>query len=588
MNESLFQDRIDTFENQEKQLKYKSFQLSIFRIIIFLIGSIITYLLFPSFWAICPLILFVVLFIIIIQQHNKVKTKKLYFKTLGQVNKDELNRTQFTFDYLETGEEFKDNKHPYSGDLDLFGKKSLFQLINRTGTFIGKKELASWLQNHHSSNEILSMQKAIEEMEAEIDWRQDFETYGKMYPTEQGEIQALRKWVQEEPIQINKWTNITKYILPILTVVSIVLAIVSAISYIIPITFIFINFSLLAQYRKKIEEIRHTAPNQVKALKTYLYIFQMIEEKKLNNELLKEWQNDLFEQKASNNIQKLFNYFHSLDISSSPVWAIIGNGVFMWDIHYFVLLNKWKKRNAPFVDNWLNCLAKFDMINSLAGYNYINDNATVPTLNNEIQGIKAKNIKHPLLKDCKKNPTSIYGIGKVHIITGSNMSGKSTYLRTVGTNLLLAQLGLKVSAESFEFSNLRIFSSMRTQDSLQENTSAFYAELLRLKQLIELTKEHQNVFFLLDEILKGTNSKDRYKGAKGLIKQLSKLNAIGFISTHDLALSELIQISPKIENYSFNSTIEDKEIIFDYQLTEGVCNSFNASQLMKNIGIELD
>ena len=186
------------------------------------------------------------------------------------------------------------------------------------------------------------------------------------------------------------------------------------------------------------------------------------------------------------------------------------------------------------------------------------------------------------------NDFSLIGKGSIVVLTGSNMSGKSTFLRTIGTNAVLALMGSPVCAQELVISPYRIFTSMRTTDSLEENTSSFYAELKRLKQLIQLVEQTQPVLFLLDEVLKGTNSRDRHQGAAALIKQLSQKTAAGLVSTHDLALGALSDQMSQVQNFSFNSHMENGRLVFDYQLREGLCKSFNASQLMIQMGIELD
>src|SRR5690606_31371401 len=201
-----------------------------------------------------------------------------------------------------------------------------------------------------------------------------------------------------------------------------------------------------------------------------------------------------------------------------------------------------------------------------------------------------KNLGHPLLKEQHRidNDFSFNGKGSIIILTGSNMSGKSTFLRTLGTNAVLALMGGVVCAEDLKIGLVRVFTSMRTVDSLEESVSSFYAELQRLKQLLESGDENQRTFFMLDEILKGTNSYDRHKGAASLVKQLHKLNVLGIVSTHDIELGNMSEKLPSINNYSFTSVVEKDEIIFDYKLHPGICQSFNASKLMERMGIEIE
>jgi len=228
---------------------------------------------------------------------------------------------------------------------------------------------------------------------------------------------------------------------------------------------------------------------------------------------------------------------------------------------------------------------------SLAGFSYSNPHYVYPSIEDEKAYIKVRSLGHPLILNQERitNDLDLEKPGSIALVTGSNMSGKSTFLRTVGVNIVLGLCGAPVCAESAEISHVQLFTGMRTEDNLEEHVSSFYAELQRIQSLLKMVdQEETTILFMLDEILKGTNSKDRHKGAAALIRQLSKTNSFGFVSTHDLELGDLQQELSGVKNYSFNSRIEGDEIIFDYTLEEGLCRSFNASKLMEKIGINMD
>ncbi len=596
MNTALFKNRIEVFQNKSTKLKKLSRQFSIYRLLLFLMGIGVTYLLYLSFSILIAAIfgsICILIFIWLIKHHEVIKNHQKQYEILVKINENEINRSEYQLDMLDTGSEFLEQNHPYINDLDVFGENSLFQLINRTGTFIGKTQLANWLKKHHSITETVSFQTAIEELAPQLAWRQRFEAYGKNLEDNNYGLDQLEGWLRDKDDTVfDRRFIILTYSMPILTILSIVVRIENLVPTIIPILFITLNFFLLFRKRKYIFQLKANTSNNVSRLNSYLKLFKYIEKQKFKSPLLQNLQKDLIQKNisASKAITTFFKCLNSLDMSNNPVWAFIGNGVLLWDLRQAILLYFWKKDYSESIKIWLDTLSKIDALSSFAGFNYLHNSWTLPILNNKVYGIQATHVGHPLLppKQRVSNPVLLNEKGVIHVITGSNMSGKSTYLRTVGINLLLAQLGLRVCAKSFECSSMRIFSSMRTHDSLKQNTSAFYAELLRLKDLIELVKKDGKTIFLLDEVLKGTNSKDRYQGAKSLINQLSKLNGIGFVSTHDLELSKLAETTQKIKNFSFNSEIKGSEIIFDYQLTEGICSSFNASQLMRNIGIDID
>jgi DNA mismatch repair ATPase MutS len=250
--------------------------------------------------------------------------------------------------------------------------------------------------------------------------------------------------------------------------------------------------------------------------------------------------------------------------------------------------NNWKKLFGQEAGAWFESIHRFETLNSLAGFSFANPNFTYPEMKEGSYTIDGKNIGHPLVPDHKRvcNDFLLQGKGNIVVVTGSNMSGKSTFLRTIGINSVLCKIGAPVCATEMKSSGFKIFTSMRTHDNLEENISSFYAELKRIGFLLNYISDGSPVLFLLDEILKGTNSVDRHKGAEALIMQLSQLNSFGLVSTHDLELGKLDD-SNLIKNYSFNSQIQGDEILFDYKLQKGLCYSFNASKLMESIGIKI-
>lgn len=238
---------------------------------------------------------------------------------------------------------------------------------------------------------------------------------------------------------------------------------------------------------------------------------------------------------------------------------------------------------------WVSAVSEFEVLSSLAGFSYANPSYTFPEIKSEPYTIHFEQVGHPLisLESRVCNHFHLAGKGEIAVITGSNMAGKSTFLRTIGVNMVLALMGAPCCASSGQVSHMQLFTSMRTQDNLEEGASSFYAELRKIEQLLKMIESGQAIFFMLDEMFKGTNSKDRYKGGVSLIKQLSELNAFGIISTHDLELAKLAANHMMVANYSFNSEIKAGEMTFNYTLTQGICSDFNASALMKRSGIKI-
>ncbi|GAB3827549.1 hypothetical protein GCM10028895_39940 [Pontibacter rugosus] len=271
--------------------------------------------------------------------------------------------------------------------------------------------------------------------------------------------------------------------------------------------------------------------------------------------------------------------------------AFFLNTILMWDFVWMYRLERWKAQHLEKLEHTLEVLAELEALASMAAFQHAHPHYAVPQLSEQPFLYKASALAHPLIFSVSPVANDFYmqGTGHAIVITGSNMSGKTTFLRTVGINMVLSLMGAPACATSMELAPAQVYTAMRTSDNLAENTSSFYAELKRLRVLLEMTEVGQPVFYLLDEILKGTNSRDRHLGAMSLIRQLHKRNAAGLISTHDLELGAMEQeLNGSVENYSFNSDIIGDEIRFDYKLTPGICRSFNASKLMQLMGIAIE
>lgn len=306
------------------------------------------------------------------------------------------------------------------------------------------------------------------------------------------------------------------------------------------------------------------------------------------------------EKSASEAIGQLGRLTEGLNYRRNPYFFLFFGVATLWDIHYLLRLENWRKTYGPSLSYWFEALGELEALNSLAGFAYAHPTYTIPDIVDDQFVLEMTSAAHPLLaqNNSVANSLVLRGSGRTILITGSNMSGKSTFLRTVGTNVVLALAGAVVRAERFTCSPVQVFTSMRTHDSLEESTSSFYAELKRLQTLIGLTGSNPAkassgtkelpVLYFLDEILKGTNSADRHRGAEALIRQLHRTTASGFVSTHDLELGQLTDADGFVRNYHFQSDLNNGELVFDYKLRDGICKSFNASQLMRAIGIEMD
>ena len=295
--------------------------------------------------------------------------------------------------------------------------------------------------------------------------------------------------------------------------------------------------------------------------------------------------------KASIEIKQLKSILDKFDLRLNIVGPLFLNSFSLWDVRQMISLNEWKRKNKKLVPQFFKTIAEVEVLNSLAAIHFNHPDWCLPQFTNEHFFFESKDLGHPLIPQNQRidNDFTVENKTLISLVTGSNMAGKSTLLRSIGANMVLAQMGGPVCAKSFIVSPVRLMTSMRISDNLAENTSTFYAELKKLKTIIEAVDRHEKVFVLLDEILRGTNSHDRHRGAAAFITQLIRHNAYAVIATHDLELAELRKQYPQsIENCHFDVQVKEEELFFDYKLKEGVCHSLNASLLMKKIGIELE
>lgn len=593
-----FQERAGRFQQIASTYQKKHQTLSVVRTMLFIMAAIalVYYANDRNTQAVLiTAILFMFLFGWIVRRHNKVRFNRSQADFFVSVNREEIQRLEGSLQGLDEGNRFNDRHHAYTGDLDVFGNTSLFQLVNRCSTESGKATLARWMKSAANHEEIALRQAAVKELAPAVDWRQDLQVGGRHYeetPEKKADnINILLEWIATPNTILGKpWYTFAGYFLPLLTLTLIFLYFFYQISYLVPLAGLLLNGAAMRRASPAASNTYEKTYKSIRLLKAYLAMIEKIEARDFTSrkllELKKNFQHDSFS--ASKEIRKLKAILGRLETRNNAFYVIF-NLLFLLDIHFLRQAEKWKRETHSDLTRWFGALDEFEALASMGALLYANPEYHLPKITEEDHQYIAKGLGHPLLKKEKRvcNDFSLQGRGKIIVLTGSNMSGKSTFLRTLGTNAVLALMGGAVCAESMSLSVMQVFTSMRTEDSLEESVSSFYAELKRLRQLLEVVGKGKPVFFMLDEILKGTNSHDRHNGAAALIRQLSRLNASGLISTHDLELGSLAGSENTIENFNFTSRIIDDEIIFDYKLHEGICESFNASKLMEKMGIDM-
>jgi hypothetical protein len=403
---------------------------------------------------------------------------------------------------------------------------------------------------------------------------------------------ALLKWINSEDFFPNQpRLKIITYGLVALGLLTTLLVIILSLPAVLLLPVFAINFIFYFSQGQKISRLHEQVSKSAEMLQAYAATIGLIENESFAAEKLRILQH-VFKQDlpVSAQIKRLSKIVSRLDTRLNIMVSFPLNLFFFWDIHCCLALEKWKKDHVSDVSRWFTAMAEFEVLSSFANMAHNNPEWIMPKVIPGYFTLDAINAGHPLIPAHRRiyNSIKINQSGKTILVTGSNMSGKSTFLRTCGVNAVLALAGSPVCASSFTISHVQVFSSMRISDSLEDNTSSFYAELKRLAAIIKEAEHNPRLFLLLDEILRGTNSNDRYTGSVALIKQLIGYDTVAIVATHDLKLADLAgELPNKIDNYHFDVKIDGEELYFDYTLTPGICTSMNASILMKKMGIRV-
>ena len=591
--QDFYKCRIKNFQQKAESLQRKENRLSLGRLIAFIMIFAAFFTLRSWSYALAAAVSVscMVLFGLLIRLYTRTEFRKDFNLLMANLNTRELNSITGDQSGFDDGREYIDRDHPNSYDLDLFGKASVFQFLNRTCSLPGAGLLAQWLKHPAETPEIRLRQQAVLELKPDIDWRQLFLATGSNTRQSLNNPGELLLWMEHKN-EFRKPRQL-KWVISLLCALGTVMTLWIAISgqpaaLLVPV--LVINSLLYFSLAKKIGRLHQRVSRSAGLLETYAGLVLLIEEKAFTAEKLQELQRHFISQaRASDAIRKLSKLVSRLDTRLNILVSIPLNLLFFWDIQVCLALEEWKKEDAAEIKRWLASMAEFEALNSLAGIAFNNPSWVMPEIAAGYFTFQAKDLGHPLIPEDRRilNDIGIPAANRILIITGSNMSGKSTFLRTCGVNVVLALAGAPVCASSCLLSNVQVYSSMRISDSLEDNTSSFYAELKRLAAIIRQAEEDPKVLLLLDEILRGTNSQDRYTGSVALVRQLAGYGTVALLATHDLKLAGLEKELQGIDNYHFDVKVDGEELYFDYKLTPGICTSLNASILMKKMGIRI-
>ncbi|WP_053971031.1 DNA mismatch repair protein MutS [Mangrovimonas sp. ST2L15] len=583
---NFYQHQLKIHQQSVERLNKQMYVLSMLRLTVFLLTVAGVYFFFENL----PLagVIFLVgtaLFGLLLLKYMRTKRKRNLHKALVGINEEELEIGKGKFHHRDQGMRFNDALHEYAYDIDLFGKGSFFQFLNRTRLEEGSETLAHLLKANDVEN-IVSKQQAIQELDKKAEWRQEFSAIASLIKVEVPANQIL-KWLKEHQSFV---PAMMRWFPTVFGLGSVALVVWSAYDY-SHLTFLgywlMLGLGITGKYLKKINVLASNSDKVKETFRQYALLLNKIENESFSSEMLlaKQQQIQSHQEKASAIFSQFSKHLDALDNRNNMIGAIFGNGLFLTDLKNSYKIEKWIRQYHQTVAHWFEAVTFFDAYNSLGNFAFNHPSYVYPEIVDNRSCIKAESLGHPLLPAQKRVDSDLeINQEQFFIVTGANMAGKSTFLRTVSLHIVMANMGLPVCAKSSQYHPVKLITSMRTSDSLTDDSSYFFSELTRLKFIVDAIKE-QPYFIILDEILKGTNSTDKAIGSKKFVEKLVASDATGIIATHDLSLCEIEKDLEPVKNYYFDAQIINEELFFDYKLKKGICQNMNASFLLKKMEI---
>ncbi|VXB68975.1 MutS-related protein [Maribacter litoralis] len=584
--QQFYTNKVKGFSTQIEALNKTLFTFSLLRLLIFL-GTIVA-IYFASVnakYVIGVLCVGIPLFLFLVSKYSNLKHQKEKLEALKDINTVELQVLKRDYSNLSNGKEFADDIHFFSQDIDLFGEGSFYQISNRTKLEEGSLLLAD-IYKENSISDIKQKQEAIAEIGEKVDWRQEFSAMAALTKTETS-THTITKWLKNYESFVPK---AMKFIPLVFSIISVAIFIAYFLDYLpesVLIMWLVLGMIIVGVFSKKVTNLGQSATKMKSTFDQYNQLLSMIETTEFSSDLLKKQKSNILNNGENNSkvLKKFASLLSNLDRNNNLLYLIFANGFFLRSLTDCLAVENWIQKHGKSVEIWFNTIAFFDAYSSLGNFAFNNPNFTYPTITTDAVVLKSKNAGHPLLDPKKSilNDITIKG-GQFFIITGANMAGKSTFLRTVSLQIMMANVGLPVCAESVSYSPIKLITSMRTTDSLTDDESYFFSELKRLRYIVDEIQTDR-YFIVLDEILKGTNSTDKALGSRRFVERLVKSKSTGIIATHDLSLCEVAKEYDAVKNHYFDAEIIDNELHFDYTFKDGICQNMNASFLLKKMGI---
>ncbi len=585
--EEFYSSRQKKYSVLKKQISKKLAFSSTLRLIVFLIICAAVYFFFGNVTILLPLVIaLLAVFIFLISRHTDLKKEKAKLSALIDINEQEA-RILKTRDFsdLPDGKKFDPEDHEFSRDIDLFGKKSFFQFLNRTALKEGKARLARILLANKTVD-ILKKQEAIKELALKSDWRQNYTATATLVKTET-DSRVILDWIRSYKSFVPKYMKWFPAVFSIFSVGVFIIYYFGIIGASQVLLWFLVGVIFTGIYLKKINDLSGIVSKVQDTFQQYHQLLDFIESENFDSELMQEVKESITSEskKASTILKEFSRAIDALDQRNNFLFGVIANGFFLWDLRQCYRLEKWIEHHHTAVEHWFEAVERTDAYNSLGNFAFNHQHYTYPEILGPNKGIKAEELGHPLLDPGKRINNDFEIDGKqFFIITGANMAGKSTFLRTVALQIVMSNIGLPVCAKNCSYSPIKLISSMRTTDSLGDDESYFFSELKRLKFIVDKI-QNENYFIILDEILKGTNSTDKAIGSRKFVQRLVGSHSTGIIATHDLSLCEISEELKEVKNFYFDAEIVNDELHFDYHLKDGVCQNMNASFLLRKMKI---
>src|SRR5262245_4370249 len=563
------------------------------RVVVFVAGLLLAYLAFgpphllSPWWLLAPLTIFSVLLV----RHEGVTRALLRLRRAVAFYERGLARLEDRWTGTgQPGQRFLDEQHPNAADLDLFGSGSLFELLCTARTRTGEDTLAAWLKAPAAPEEVRARQQAVAELRPLLDLREDLALLGSDVPAGV-DFDALVAWGEQPPVLVA----------PVLRVVALVLGI-TAITMLVGwlawdfgtaplIGVIFVELGLALVLRDRVSRVVGAIERRARDLALLAGVLARLERETFTSPRLAALRAALDSTGAapSQRIAQLGNLIDLLNSRRNQMFLPFAL-LLMWTTQMAFAIERWRLRSGGAIRGWLAVVGQFEALCSLATYAYENPADPFPEIADEGPCFEGEALGHPLIPISRvvRNDLALNDQMRVLVVSGSNMSGKSTMLRTVGINTVLALAGAPVRATRLRVSPLVVGATLRIQDSLQAGRSRFFAELLRVRQVVDLSRGTPPLLFLLDEIFHGTNSHDRRLGAEAVVRGLVAHGAIGLVTTHDLSLTHIVEVlAPRAANVHFADHFENGQMVFDYKMRPGVVQHSNALALMRAVGLEV-